>query len=259
MKKLYLFSILLLAFHFCGFAQVGFIGKRVHFQFESRLTPAWNNLNFNYKQGIFRFNYQLMPSVEFVLSDTWSVSANYQYSPTAFKILKPEYNTNWLEEGYFMENGNRYSGVMDGDMTIHGCGVNFLRYLGSIAPTGYYIKFGIDAFFYNVSVPYAGYDTLVKKQTGSYFKDEEYIFVHNPGVYTAKDWAMGMRFEIGRNFFIGRYVSIGTSLSCGVLFKGWWGTSVMLNRDPVFIDSANRRLFTNYLGGISVKIGLLPF
>ena len=256
MKKQYLFWIFLVILPLSSFAQAGFLGKRVHFQFESKFTPAWSNLNFNHKQGAFRFNYNLMPSVEYILDDRWSISAHYQYSPSAFKIGKPEYNFQYSETGYFMETGNRYSGYNNGDMTIHGVGFNASYYFSKCAPAGYYIKFGMDAFFYNVSVSYSGYDTLMVTQTGPYSEKKEYVFRYSPGVYTANDWALGARFENGRNFFIGRYVSLGTSLSCGVLFKGWF-TSLRFDRE--FINSANKRLLTSYIGGISIKIGILPF
>jgi hypothetical protein len=229
-----------------GFAQVGFLGKRVHFQIENKFSPAWSNLNFNHKQGVFRFNYHLMPSVEYVFADKWSISANYQIFETAFRT------DDW--DNYYASKGNekRYYGYEDGYMITHGCGINFSLYFGDAAPAGYYIKFGADAFFYNVSVHYTAYDTLVRIS----YKDE-YIFHNEPGNYTNRDWAMGVRFEIGRNFFIGRYLSLGTSLSCGLLCKGWG--NLMYNSNPQFIDAASKRLLTSYIGGISIKIGVLPF
>ena len=261
MKKQYLFCCFLIFFHLATFSQTGFLGKRVHFQFESKFTPAWSNLNYNHKQGVFRFNYNLMPSVEYLFADKWSVSAHYQYAPTAFRIDKLDDDNYedfyWSsDDGYFMDNGNRYKGYSEGDMTVHGCGLSISHYFGDVAPSGYFMKFGIDAFFYNISAPYLGYDTLVTLETSG-FNEKKFVFISSPGIYTAKDWAMGIRFEIGRNFFIGRYVSVGTSLSCGLLCKGWG--KLIYNENPRFIDSANKRLLTNYIGGISIKIGILPF
>ena len=231
----------------------------MHFQFEGKFTPAWSNLNFNHNQGVFRFNYNLMPSIEYVFAAKWSASAHYQYSTSAFKIKEPDFYDTYSEYGYFMENGNRYSGYNNGDMTIHGCGINALYYFGNNAPLGYYMKLGVDAFFYNISVPYTGYDTLIITQTGTYYPitEEEYVYKHQPDVHTARDWAIGVRFEIGRNFFIGRYLSLGTSLSCGILCKGWG--KLIYDSHPQFITSASRRLLTSYIGGISIKIGILPF
>ncbi|MCL2246978.1 MAG: hypothetical protein FWC10_07695 [Lentimicrobiaceae bacterium] len=248
MKKHYLLLIFLFFSFLPVIAQVGFLGKRVHFQFESKFTPAWNNLNFNGKQGLFCFNYHLMPSVEYVFADKWSVSAHYQYSPTAFNIQ----NSNLNEKSYVLENRKRYYGYEHGTMTVHGCGINILRYFGDCAPAGYYMKLGVDAFFYDISAPYSSYDSILK--TG--YK-EEYVYYDEPGVYTARDWTIGVRFEIGRNFFVGRYVSLGTSLSCGILCKGW-GSLIYIDAPP-FIDFASRRLLTSYIGGISIKIGFLPF
>jgi len=261
MKKQHLFIAILIFFHFVGFAQSGFLGKHIHFQFETKFTPAWRNLNFNHNQGFFCFNYNLIPSIEYVFTDKWSVSVQYMYSPSAFKIEKlndDNYGTHyWFsDEGYFMENGNRYKGYSEGDMTIHGGGVSGLYYFGNCAPAGYYLKLGVDAFFYNVSVPYSGYDTLVNISS-SYDYDKEFVYIDDPGIYTARDWAMGIRFEVGRNFFIGRYVSLGASLSCGLLCKGWG--KIIYNSTPQFIDAANKRLVTSYIGGISIKIGILPF
>jgi len=262
MKKQYQILTLLLLLCLSGFAQTGFLGKRVHFQFESKFTPAWSNLNFNHNQGVFCFNYNLMPSVEYVFADKWSVSANYLYSPSAFKITKLDdddygyYYTNF-GEGYFMENGNRYKGYGSGDMTIHGCGVSISRYFGDYAPAGYYVKFGVDAFIYNISVPYSGYDTLVTAEKPYSIYDKEFIYINNSGIFTAKDWAMGIRLEFGRNFFIGRYFSITPALSFGLLCKGWG--NLIYNSNPKFNDEATKRLFTSYIGGISLKIGLLPF
>jgi len=261
MRKQYLFFSIFVLSSLFGFGQVGFLGKRVHFQFESKFTPAWSNLNFNHKQGIFCFNYNLMPSVEYIFAEKWSVGVHYQYATSAFKIDKlDDDNTDIfsvLNKGYFFGNENRYKGYSEGEMTIHGCGVSFLRYFSNCAPAGYYIKFGVDAFFYNASVPYTGYDTLVVTQTDPYSTEEEYVYKHKPGTYTKQDWAMGLRFEIGRNFFIGRYISLGTSLSCGILFKGWG--NLIYNANPQFIDMANKRLLTSYIGGISIKVGILPF
>lgn len=257
MKKQILFWSLLFLFHLPSPAQTGFLGKRVHFQFESKFTPAWSNLNFNHKQGVFRFNYHLMPSIEYVFGRKWSASAHYQYSTSGFKIQPSDLNMQYLKEGYFMENGNKYQGYTAGDMTVHGCGANILYYFGKTAPIGYYMKLGVDAFFYDIAVPYTGYDTLIIISTGTYSTKEEYVYNYQPGVYTAKDWAMGVRFEIGRNFFIGKYLSLGTSLSCGILCKGWG--DMIYNSNPQFIDSATKRLFTSYIGGVSIKIGFLPF
>jgi hypothetical protein len=183
-----------------------------------------------------------------VFANRWSVSAQYQYSPTAFKTDEDIY--------YAYGKEKRYYGYVDGDMTVHGCGLNFLFYLNDYAPTGYYLKLGVDAFFYNISVPYTAFDTLVRTQEGYSYKDE-YIYYNTPGIYTARDWAMGVRFEIGRNFFIGRYLSLGTSLSCGLLCKDWG--NLIYNSAPQFINAANKRLLTSYIGGISIKIGFLPF
>jgi len=248
MKKQYLFWSILILCCLQSFAQTGFLGKRVHFQFESKFTPAWSNLNFNHKQGLFCFNYHLLPSVEYVFADRWSVSANYQYFSTGFKAD---------EDTYYSYEGNekRYYGYMDGDMTAHGCGLNILFYLSNYAPAGYYLKLGVDAFFYNISVPYTAYDML--KTQGIYSFQNEYVYYNIPGVYTQRDWAMGVRFEIGRNFFTGRYVSLGTALSCGILCKGWG--NLIYNSHPQFSDAANKRLLTSYIGGISIKIGILPF
>jgi len=260
MKKQFLFLVILFLFCFSGFAQTGFLGKRVHFQFESKFTPAWSNLNSNHKQGVFRFNYNLMPSIEFALTDKWSLAVNYLYSPSAFKITKLDDDGNYYSyfgEGYFMENGNRYKGYSEGDMTIHGSGLSALYYFSGIAPAGYYAKLGVDAFFYHISVPYMGYDTLVSIESGYSFYDKEFIYQDISGIYTAQDWAIGLRFEVGRNFFIGRYVSVGASFSLGILCKGWG--KLIYNSNPKFIDEATKRLFTSYIGGISIKIGVLPF
>jgi hypothetical protein len=264
-KKHYFFLAIFYFFCLSGIAQAGFLGKRVHFQFEEKFTPAWSNLNFNHKQGVFRFNYNLMPSVEYIFSDKWSVSAHYQYSPSAFKINKladDAYNAftsyhGYYGEGYFMENGNRYQGYTTGGMTIHGCGINISRYFKDCAPAGYYVKFGVEALFYKISVPYSGYDTIVPLEPPQSIYDREFAYINMPGVFAAHDWALGLRLELGRNFFIGRYVSLGTSLSCGLLCKGW--ANLIYNGSPKFIDEATKRLFTSYIGGISIKIGILPF
>jgi hypothetical protein len=128
-----------------------------------------------------------------------------------------------------------------------------------MAPAGYYLKFGLDAFFYNISVPYQGYDTLITTLVGTYYpiEETEYHYINNPGTFTDRDWAIGIRFEFGRNFFIGKYVSLGASFSCGLLCKGW--EKLITNNNPQFIDAANKRLLTSYIGGISIKIGILPF
>jgi len=257
MKKHYLLWIFLFITYLPSFAQVGFLGKRTHFQFESKFTPAWSNLNFNYKQG-FCFNYHLMPSVEYVLADRWSISANYQFFETAFKIQEPDYHFDYPEPGYYEKN-KRYQGYQNGFLKSNGIGINALYYFKDIAPAGYYIKMGVDAFFYNISVPYQGYDTLITTLVVSYYPVEEieYHYINRPGIFTARDWAIGVHLEFGRNFFVGRYVSMGASLSCGLLCKGWG--KLITNDNPHFIDAANKRLLTSYIGGISIKIGILPF
>ena len=257
MKKYYILWIFLFFSYMSTFAQVGFLGKRVHFQFESKFTPAWSNLNFNYKQG-FCFNYHLMPSVEYVLADRWSISANYQFLETAFKIGKPDFHIDYPEPGYY-ENNKRYQGYKDGFLKSHGFGVNASYYFKDLAPAGYYIKMGVDAFFYNISVPYQGYDTLITTLVGTYYpvEETEYHYINNPGTFTARDWAIGIRFEFGRNFFVGRYVSLGASVSCGLLCKGWG--SLISDLTPTFQEVAAKRLLTSYIGGVSIKIGILPF
>lgn len=230
MKKFRLLLFVLIIIYSSNiFGQEGYLGKRYHFVFDTRFSPTIISPHYTHGTKFYDFSSHFSPGLEYVINRDWVIGASYQFQ---FSKYTPEYSN------YGVIPPPNFT-AKESDINLHGFGIYAKYYTNPKAPLGYYYKLGFDYFTYKAS------------------GEIKYDYVPQPYIFSEKDWALGLRIEFGKTFFISNYISLGTGLSLGTLTNGYRFMSMDKPNEP--IHQASTRILSNYLIGVNLTLGILPF
>lgn len=215
---------------------IGYLGKRVHFSLDLKLSPAFFTPNYEGNHGGFCFDYDLSPNIEFVINKSLTLGVGYQFFKTKFDYVEDDFS--------YSSNVNYKS---PGDITVNGFNLFFKTYVDEHAPLGYYYKCQLDVYKY--------------KSLMEYYKEEvqgdHYVYTYIDTPETK--WTAGLRFEFGKTVFVSKYISFGMGASAGVLFGGWKGMTKVGFDEILVPEMAAAKLLRSYSLGLNLSIGILPF
>ncbi|MBP1629920.1 MAG: hypothetical protein H6Q15_813 [Bacteroidetes bacterium] len=227
-------SILLLS-GLNSFSQTGYLGKRWHFQMDTKFANAYVN-PCSSAENWYDFNIMYSPTVEYILDENWSIGGSFQFQSIKYRPsdLYEDFNVNYdyVQADYY---------PIKNSLDMKGYSIFGKYYTSSKAPLGYYYKFQIDY------ITYKAY-SLYEVETNNYNLPKEKI-------YTDEDWAMGFRIEFGKTVFLNNFLSLGTGLSCGLLTKGY--SELRGSSSPM--NDAAECLLVNYFFGVNISLGVIPF
>ena len=216
---------------------IGYLGKRLHLSFDTRLSPAWFTPNYNGKHGGFCFDYVFSPNVEFVINKTLTIGGGYQFFKTKFGYVEDDFSSSMNK--YYETQGN---------LTVNGFNLFFKTYIDEHAPLGYYYKVQLDVFKYKALMKYYKYIGM---------QDDNFIYQYIDTPETK--WTGGLRLEFGKTVFVSKYISFGMGASAGVLFGGWKGMTKVGFDEILVPEMAAAKLLRSYSLGLNLSIGILPF
>lgn len=212
-----------------SYNQYGYQGKRFLFSLGADIIPALFSPNIKGETGALMFDYSLNPSVEFVVSKSFSLGVGVSFMKTKFE-RKDNYS---------------YSFPNLGTLDVFGYSL-FLKSYKAIAPLGYYYKFQADYLTYTPNMIWnqGVYDNSTHN---NYFVPRE---------FNEKSYSLGFKMEYGKVFFINDYFQIGAGCSFGLTLKGWGFVGF---DDLTLPEYAETKLRKAYMIGINLNIGILPF
>lgn len=252
-------SILLLS-SLNSYSQTGYLGRRWHFQMDARLSNAYLNPHYggstkdeDAKNEWYKFNVFYLPSIEYVLSENWSLGLSYQFMNLDYMPNELSLSTYTKTGDFLYEEKIRYFSPISGKISAKGFGLYVKGYTSSKAPLGYYYKFQFDYLKFNSITEYTC--TEPQENIGEKLSRND------------DDWALGFRIEFGKTIFLNNYLSLGTGLSCGLLTKGYgeknYSDLPMNTYDNFYsnlpIDDAAKCLLYNYFFGVNISLGVIPF
>ena len=212
-----------------SYNQYGYQGKRFLFSLGADIIPALFSPNSQGETGAMMFDYSLNPSLEFVVSKSFSLGVGMSFMKTKFE----------RKENY------SYSFPNLGTLDVIGYSL-FLKSYKAIAPLGYYYKFQVDYLTYTPN--------LIWKEEVYNNNTHNYEFV--PREFSDKSYSLGFKVEYGKVFFLNDYLEIGAGCSFGLTTKGWGSIGF---DDLTLPEYAETKLRKAYMIGINLNIGILPF
>lgn len=212
-----------------SYNQYGYQGRRFLFSLGADIIPALFSPNIKGETGALMFDYSLNPSVEFVVSKSFSLGVGVSFMKTKFE-RKDNYS---------------YSFPNLGTLDVFGYSL-FLKSYKAIAPLGYYYKFQADYLTYTPNM-------IWNQQVYNNSTHNNYFV---PREFNEKSFSLGFKMEYGKVFFINDYFQIGAGCSFGLTLKGWGFVGF---DDLTLPEYAETKLRKAYMIGINLNIGILPF
>ena len=233
-KKLIILSLIIIT-ALCGFSQnCGYMGKRVLFNADVSVSPAWRNYSFLGKPNYYTFNYIFSPNIEVI---AWKKGT----AGVVGHFFKTKYN--YEIKKYYEYEDSYYTDMSDEpeDLTTYGTGIFYKQYLGQTnAPFGLYFKFELDYFIYN----------------------------YTPNEDASIDHVMACKVEFGKDWLLMNRLHISLGGSFGTAFGGLQATLHDFGIFEIFGISgeyqpqniwAKGRIDGAYWFGIKVGVGILAF
>ena len=230
-KKLIILSLITIT-TICGFSQnCGYMGKRVLFNADVSVSPAWRNYSFMGEPQYYTFNYIFSPNIEVIAwkKGTAGVVGHFFKTKYRYEVLNYYYNG----------EPSSVSFIEPVDLTVYGVGMFYKQYVGKTqAPFGLYFKFELDYFIYN----------------------------YTPNEDASIDHVMACKVEFGKDWLLMNRLHLSLGGSIGTTFGGYktnfkdsdfsYSSNLIVRSRTSWADG---RILGAYWFGLKVGVGILAF